>query len=86
MMQSKGEVDNKPSILFSRVNCYQKRNPHTEEKKAVFKHIDLKRHPLIKVVMQKSSSRKIETDKFKTKMIDSEHFGFLSKMICRSQK
>ena len=70
MMQFKEEVDNKPSSLFSRVDCYQKRNLRTEAKKAGFKHIYLIKHPFIKFVIQKSSLRKIETEMFKTKMID----------------
>ena len=58
-MYSKEEVDNKPSSLFSKVDCYQKRNLRTEAKKVEFKHIYLMKHPFIKFVMQKSSSRKI---------------------------
>ena len=39
------------------------------------------KHPSIKVVMQRSSSRNIETDKFKTTTIDIEHFWFMCRHL-----
>ena len=58
MLKSKEGLENKPSILFCRMDSYQKRNLYSEAKKSGFKPIYSMKHPSIKVVMQSSSSRK----------------------------
>ena len=72
MMKSEEGLDNKPSILFCGMDSYQKRDLHSEAKKAGFKPVYSMKHPSIKVVLQKSSSRKIDTNKFKTITVDVE--------------
>jgi len=74
-------IDNKPSILFCGIDSYQKRDLHSEAKKAGFKPVYSLRHPSIKVVMKRSSLRKIETDKFNTTTIDVEHFWYLCRHL-----
>ncbi|ABM71932.1 possible Vanadium/alternative nitrogenase delt [Prochlorococcus marinus str. MIT 9515] len=81
IIKSEEELDNKPSILFCGMDSYQKRGLHSEAKKVGFKPVYSMKHPSIKVVMQKSSSRKIETDKFKTITIDIEHFWYLCRKL-----
>ena len=63
------------------MDSYQKRDLHSEAKKAGFKPVYSMKHPSIKVLMQRSSSRKIETDKFKTTTIDIEHFWFMCRHL-----
>ena len=53
----------------------------SEAKKAGFKPVYSMKHPSIKVLMQRSSSRKIETDKFKTTTIDIEHFWYMCRHL-----
>ena len=77
IMKSKEGLDNKPSILFCGMDFYQKRDLHSEAKKTGFKPVYSMKHPSIKVVMQSSFLRKIETDKFKTTTLDVEHFWYL---------
>ncbi len=81
MLKSEEGLDNKPSILFCGMDSYQKRDLHSEAKKAGFKPVYSMKHPSIKVVMQSSSSRKIETDKFKTTTIDIEHFWYMCRHL-----
>ena len=65
ILKSEEGLDNKPSILFCGMDSYQKRDLHSEAKKAGFKPVYSMKHPSIKVDMQSLSSRKIETTKFK---------------------
>ena len=81
MMKSEEGLDNKPSILFCGMDSYQKRDLHSEAKKAGFKPVYRMKHPSIKVVIQRSSSRKIETDKFKTTTIDLELFWYMCRNL-----
>ena len=50
-------------------------------KKAGFKSVYSIKHLSIKVLMQMSSSRKIDTDKFKTTTFDIEHFWYMSRQL-----
>ena len=81
MMKSEEGLDNKPSILFCGMDSHQKRDLHREAKKVGFKPVYSMKHPSIKVVMQRSSSRKIETDKFKTTTINIEDFWYLCRNL-----
>ncbi len=76
-MQSEEGLDNKPSIIFCDLDSYQNRDLHSEAKKAGFNPVYSMKHPSVKVVMKRSSLRKIETDKFKTITIDLEHFWYM---------
>ena len=81
MMKSEEGLDNKPSILFCGMDFHQKRDLHREAKKAGFKPVYSMKHPSIKVVMQRLSARKIETDKYKTITIGIEHFWYLCRHL-----
>ena len=81
ILKSEQGLDNKPSILFLGMDFYQKRNLHSEAKKAGFKPVYTMRHPSIKVVLKNSSSRKISTDKFNTTTIDLEHFWYMCRNL-----
>ena len=74
MLNSEEGLDNKTSILFFGMDTYQKKDLHSEAKKAGFNPVYSMNHLSIKFVMQKLSLRKIETDKFKTTTIGIEHF------------
>ena len=76
MLNSEEGLDNKPSLLFCVMDSYQKRDLHSEAKNVGFKPVYIMNHPSIKVVIQRSSSRKIETDKFKTTTKELEHFWY----------
>ena len=75
--KSEKGLDSKPSILFCGMDSYQKRDLHGEAKKAGFKLFYTMQHPSIKVLMQRSATRKIDTYKFKTTIIDIEHFWYI---------
>ena len=75
IMKSKEGLDSKPSILFCGMDSYQKKDLHSEAKKAGLQPVYSMKHPTIKVLMKSSASRKIDTDMFKTTTIDIEHFG-----------
>ena len=77
MLKSEEGLDNKPSILFCGMDSYQKKDLHREAKKAGFKPVYSMKHPSLKVLMKKSSSIKIETDKFRTTTIDLEQFWYM---------
>ena len=77
MMKSEEGINNKISILFCGMDFYQKRHLQSLAKKARFKTVYSIKHPLKKFVIQRSSLRKIENDKFKTSKIYIEHFCFL---------
>ena len=79
--KSEKGLDSKPSILFCGMDSYQKRDLHSESKKAGFKPVYSMKHPSIKVVIQSSSSRKIETDMFKTTTIYVEHFWYMCRRL-----
>ena len=81
MMKSDEGLDNKPTILFCGMDSYQKKDLHNQAKKVGFKAVYSMKHPSIKVVLQRSSSRKIETDKFKTTTIDIEHFWYMCRHL-----
>ena len=81
MLKSEEGLDNKPSILFCGMDSYQKRDLHSEAKKAGFKPVYAMKHPSIKVVMNLSSSRNIETDKFQTTTINIEDFWYLCRHL-----
>ena len=81
MLKSDEGLNDKPSILFCGVDSYQKKNLHSEAKKVGFKPVYTSKHPAIKVVMRRTSSRKIETDKFKTTTIDIEHFWYMCRNL-----
>ena len=79
--KSEQGLDNKPCILFCGIDSFQKKDLHSEAKKAGFKPVYSMKHPSVKVVMRRSNSRKIETDKFKTTTIDIEHFWYLCRNL-----
>ena len=81
ILKSEKGSDFKPSILFCAMDSYQKRDLHSEAKKAGFKPVYRMKHPSIKVVIQRSSSRKIETDKFNTITINIEHFWYMCRHL-----
>ncbi len=81
MMNSEEGLDKKTSVLFCGIDSYQKRGLHSEAKKVGFKPVYSMKHPSIKVVIQRSSSIKIETDKFKTTTIDIEHFWYMCRNL-----
>ena len=82
ILKSEEGLDKKPSILFCGMDSYQKRDLHSEAKKVGFKPVYSMKHPTIKVLMQRSSSRKIESDKFKTTIINIEDFGIFVDIFC----
>ena len=84
MIRSEKELDSKPSILFCGMDSYQKRGLHSEAKKAGFKPVYSMKHPSVKVIMQRSSLRRIETDKFNTTTIDIEHFWYMCRHLLKS--
>ena len=74
ILKSEKGFESKPSILFCGMDSYQKRDLHSEAKKAGFQPVYSMKYPTIKVLMKKSVSKKIDTDKFKTNTIDIEQF------------
>ena len=80
-MKLKEGLENKPSILIFGMDSYQKRNLHSEAKKSGFIPVYSMKNPSIKIVLQRSSSRKIETEKFKTTTIDVEHFWYMCRHL-----
>ena len=54
MLKSEEGLDNKPSILFCGMDSFQKRDLHSEAKKAGFKPVYSMKRPSIKVLMQRS--------------------------------
>ena len=58
ILKSEEGLGSKPSILFCGMDSYQKRDLHSEAKKAGFKPVYSIKHPSIKVLMQNSASRK----------------------------
>ena len=81
IIKSKEGLDNKPTILFCGMDSYQKKDIHREAKKAGFKPVYSMKHPSLKVLMKKSSSLKIETDKFRTTTIDLEQFWYMCRNL-----
>ena len=81
ILKSEDGLDSKPSILFCGMDSYQKRDLHSEAKKAGFKPVYSMKHPSIKVLMRRTASRKIDTDKFKTTTIDIEHFWYMCRYL-----
>ena len=84
ILKSKEGLDTKPSILFCGMDSYQKRGLHSEAKKAGFKPVYSMKHPSVKVIMQRSTLRRIETDKFNTTTIDIEHFWYMCRHLLKS--
>ena len=74
-------LDSKPSIIFYGMDSYQKIDLHSEAKKTELKPIYSMNHLFIKVLIQRSASRKIDTDKFKTTTIDIEDFWYMCRHI-----
>ncbi len=81
IIKSEEGLDIKPSILFCGMDSYQKRDLHSEAKKAGLKPVYSIKHPSIKVVMQRTASKKIDTDKFNTTTIDIEHFWYMCRHL-----
>ena len=81
ILKSEQGLDSKPSILFCGMDSYQKRGLHSEAKKAGFQPVYSMKHPTIKVLMKSSLSRKIDTDKFKTNIIDIEQFWYMCRHL-----
>ena len=77
ILKSDERLDNKPTIIFFGMDSYQKRDLHSEAKRAGFKPVYSMKQPSIKHLLQGLSSWKIENDMFKTMTIDIEHFGIL---------
>ena len=67
----------KPSVLFCGCNPQIKKDIHKRAKRLGLNPTYSIKHPTIKVQLQ--NNRKIETDKYKTIIMDYEHFEF----ICR---
>ena len=74
IIKSEEGLDIKPSILFCVMDAFQKRDLLSEAKKLGFKPVYSIKHPVIKVVMQITTSRKIETDKLKNNYNQYKHF------------
>ena len=81
ILKSEEGLESKPSILFCGMDSYQKRDLHSEAKKAGFQPVYSMKHPTIKVLMKRSGSRKIDTDKFKTNTIDIEQFWYMCRHL-----
>ena len=67
----------KPSVVFCGCNPQVKKDMHKRAKRVGLSPAYSKKHPTFKVELQ--NNRKIETDKYKTIIMDYEHFEF----ICR---
>ena len=67
----------RPSVLFCGCNPQIKKDMHKRAKRAGFNPAYSIKHPTIKVELK--NNRHIETDKYKTIIMDYEHFEF----ICR---
>ena len=74
-------LDSKLSILFCGKHSFQNRDLHIEAKKAGFQPFYSMKHPTIKVLIKRAGSRKIDTDKFKTNIIDIEKFWYKCRHI-----
>ena len=81
MMKSELGLDNKPPYLFCVMDYYQKRDLYSEAKKVGFKPLYSMKHTSVKVLMKRTSSIKIEIDKFKTNTIDLEQFWYLCRNL-----
>ena len=69
----------KPTILFCGCDPRLKKDMHKRAKRIGFNPSYSIKHPTIKVKLQNSGNRRIETDMFKTITMDYENFEF----ICR---
>ena len=67
----------RPSVLFCGCNYQIKKDMHKRAKRVGLNPVYSIKHPTIKVELR--NNRKIETDKYKTIIMDYEHFEF----ICR---
>ena len=67
----------RPSVVFCGCNPQLKRDMHKRAKRMGLNPAYSIKHPTIKVELM--NNRKIETDKYKTIIMDYEHFEF----ICR---
>ncbi len=67
----------RPSVLFCGCNQQLKKDMHKRAKRLGLTPAYSSKHPTIKVVLK--DNKKIETDRYKTVIIDYEHFEF----ICR---
>ena len=81
ILKSEEGLDSMPSILFCGMDSYPKRDLHSEAKKTGFQPVYSIKHPTIKVLMKRSVSRKIDTDKFKTNTIDIEQFWYMCRHL-----
>ena len=69
----------RPTILFCGCDPRLKKDMHKRAKRIGFTPSYSVKHPTIKVELQNSGNRRIETDMFKTITMDYENFEF----ICR---
>ena len=69
----------RPTILFCGFDPRLKKDMHKRAKRIGFTPSYSVKHPTIKVELQNSGNRRIETDMFKTITMDYENFEF----ICR---
>ncbi len=67
----------RPSVLFCGCNKQLKKDMHKRAKRLGLNPVYSIKHPTIKVELK--NNKKIETDRYKTIIIDYEHF----ELICR---
>ena len=81
IINSKEGLCSKPSILLCGLDSYQKQDIHREAKRAEFNPLYSMKHPSVKVLIKRSSSVKIETEKLKTNTLHIEQLRFMYRSI-----
>ena len=71
----------RPTIVFCGCDPQLKKDMHKRAKRIGFTPSYSIKHPTIKVKLQNSGNRRIETDMFKTITMDYENFEFICRFL-----